>query len=136
MLRKWIRERSRMLSRLSLGIWLGMIVAGSLVPNRAIADVSGSAGEAFFRTASNVAHVVAYAGLCLLLIWAAGSLRRPVGVTWSAGAAIAFGVLIEVLQPLTGRSCSAEDAAFDVLGVLAALVGIAVVRRARSTRLR
>ena len=136
MLRKWIGERSLMLSRLSLGVWLALIVAGSLIPNRVIADASGHAGELFFRTVSKVAHVGAYTVLCLLLIWAAAPLRWPARILWSAVGAIAFGVLIEVLQPLTGRSCSAADAAFNVLGVCAALVGIALARRLKARRRR
>ena len=134
MLRRWFGDRSVILSRLSLGVWLALIVAGSLIPNRVIADASGPAGELFFRVASKVAHVVAYAVLCLLLIWAAAPLRWPARVIGAAAGAILIGVLMEILQPLTGRSCSAADAAFDALGVCAVLLGIALRRRFRAQR--
>jgi VanZ family protein len=134
MLRKWMAERSLMLGRLSLGAWLALIVIGSLIPGSLIPEAAGPIGAVLFHRADKVAHGVAYAVLCLLLIWGTAPLRWQTRLIGSAVGATVFGALIEVLQPLTGRSCNLADAGLNALGVLAALLAIALAGRLRRPR--
>jgi hypothetical protein len=121
MLRKWAAERTLTLSRVGLCVWAALIVVGSLIPR-----VPGPIRIFLVHGADKVAHGVAYAVLCLLLIWAAAPLRRRTRFICSAVGAALFGGLIELLQPLTGRTCDLADMGFNTLGILGALLVIAL----------
>ena len=123
-----------MLARLSLCVWLALIVVGSLIPGRLIAAAPGAVRALLFLGVDKVGHGVAYAVLCPLLIWASAPLRWRTRLIGSAVGAVLFGALIEVLQPLTGRSCDLADVGFNALGVLAALLGIALTGWLRGRR--
>jgi len=112
------------LSRLALGAWAALVAAASLVP------LPPGPGQAFlFPGSDKVAHALAYAVLCALIVWSTAGVRRGGRLLASAGAAGLFGLLMELLQPLTGRTCDMKDWAADVLGVVAAILAIALVAR-------
>ena len=79
-------------------------------------------------------HFAAWAALAFLVTIALRSGSRPsVGATVAAAVgAIAFGGLIEALQPLTGRSAAVTDLVADALGAtVGAAAGAAAAWRAR-----
>lgn len=93
--------------------WLALYV-GTHLPNPPAIPLQPS---------DKLLHVVAYAGLALLvsLNW---SLRRPLG--WRRGVAVlvllaAFAVFDELTQILVGRTCDFYDWLADVVGVLIGL---------------
>lgn len=74
-------------------------------------------------------HFVAWTVLAFLTAVAWAKSRPPiVAAALAALAAICFGALIEVLQPLTGRTAEIHDLAADALGAVlgAAAAAIAV----------
>ncbi|MFC5345617.1 hypothetical protein ACETK8_14920 [Brevundimonas staleyi] len=71
-----------------------------------------------FHVADKEAHALIFFGATLGLFAIAPTWRR----TDLALAALAFGVLIEVAQGMTGRSMSLMDLTGDGVGILAALV--------------
>lgn len=74
-----------------------------------------------------VKHAILFALLASLAAFAFPRRR-----SWTiVGALIAYGVAIEILQPLTGRDASALDAVADAVGALAVVVVRLVTRRAR-----
>lgn len=77
------------------------------------------------------AHAIAFYGVALGLFAIAPHHRR----TDLALAALAFGVLIELGQGLTGRSLSLADLAWDGAGILAALAPGLVERLRHHARL-
>lgn len=72
--------------------------------------------EAAFSLTDKEAHALAFFGVTLGLFAIAPNRRR----TDLALVAVAFGVLIELAQGLTGRSMSLMDLTADCVGVLAA----------------
>jgi hypothetical protein len=94
-------------------VWGGMILVGSLLPPATIAPAMPH-----FSGADLAAHAGAYAVLSLLAVGAWPGRRRL-----ALGAAVLLlGVLIEVVQPLTGRSLSGLDMLADAAGVSGGLV--------------
>jgi len=77
-------------------------------------------------------HLGAYAVLCVLAIRAVGTgtFRSRLRV---AAAAAAFGVLLELVQPLTGRAFEWSDVLANGLGVAIGLVLAIAVGRVRRT---
>ena len=74
-------------------------------------------------------HFVAWTVLAFLTAIAWAKSRAPIGAAALAAlAAFCFGALIEVLQPLTGRTAELHDLAADALGAVlgAAAAAIAV----------
>ena len=111
--------------RAALAVWLVAIVVGSMVRPRAIASVMPH-----FHHADWLLHAGGYAVLCLLAVWAwpgQGRLRVAAGV-------VLFGVLIELLQPLTGRTTSGWDALANTAGVACGLLAQWLMRRRRRAR--
>lgn len=74
--------------------------------------------EQVFHLSDKEAHALAFFGVTVGLFSIAPRWRR----TDLALAALAFGVLIELAQGLTGRSVSLVDLIADSVGILAALV--------------
>lgn len=70
-----------------------------------------------FHVTDTQAHAMAFFGVTLGLFAIAPRWRR----TDLALAALAFGVLIELVQPFTGRGLSLSDLMADAVGILAAL---------------
>ncbi|MHC5034807.1 MAG: VanZ family protein [Planctomycetota bacterium] len=118
-------RRSQLLARLCLGGWAALILAGSL-----LREPPGAEAVMGFSGADLLAHLVAYAVLALLAVWA------HVGLGWrdrllAAGISAAlFGLMIECLQPLTGRVFELADLAANVLG---AGLGIALAALLRAS---
>ncbi len=123
---KWTSRSSPLLRRASLGAWVALIVAASLVPR-----LPGPVRPFLFHGADKIGHAAAYAVLCLLLAWNVRSPARPVQLVGSALGAVLFGALVELVQPLTGRSCDLADVATNALGVGVALLLIALWGRVR-----
>jgi VanZ family protein len=96
--------------------WALVVLVASMLPPRDIAPAMPH-----FVNADKVAHVGSYAILGLLAVrgW---SSRRWLGL---AAVVLAFGALIEFVQPLTGRSKDMMDWLADAGGVL---VGILAAR--------
>ncbi len=69
-------------------------------------------------------HFAAWAVLSFLTsIAVRGRDRSPIRIAASASiGAIVFGVLIEILQPLTGRTADVADLAADAIGAIAGAV--------------
>ncbi len=77
-----------------------------------------------FHVTDKDAHALAFFGVTVALFAIAPRWRR----TDLALAALAFGVLIELAQGLTGRSLSVTDLMADGVGILVALIPGAVER--------
>jgi len=111
-------RRGPLARRLGLAGWTALVTAGSLlplpVPTRPAAAIPG---------ADKVAHAGAYAVLCLLVLWNTRGLSRRRRYALAAASAAAFGLLMECLQPLTGRTFALGDLAADALGIALALLG-------------
>ena len=111
--------------RAALAVWVAMIVVGSMLRPRTIASVMPH-----FHHADLLLHAGGYAILGLLAVWAwpgQGRLRMATGV-------VLFGVLIELIQPITGRTTSGGDALANPVGVAGGLLAEWLVRRARRGR--
>jgi len=72
-------------------------------------------------------HFVAWTVLAFLTAIAWAKSRAPIGAAALAAlAAVCFGALIEVLQPLTGRTAELHDLAADALGAALGAAAAAV----------
>ncbi len=97
-------------------LWSAAVTILSLLPHppgaRALAALPGR---------DFMGHLVAYTVLCVLAVRAigTGTFRSRLGV---AAAAAAFGLLLELVQPLTGRAFEWSDVLADGLGVAIGLV--------------
>ncbi len=91
------------------GLIAVLIVYGTLTP-------PGAAGPALPLTDKQL-HVLAFAGLVLPLGWV-----RPGWASGIALAGLAFGALIELVQPSVGRTAEWADFAADGLGCLIGLM--------------
>jgi len=113
----------RLLRRLLLALWLALVVLASLIPRVPRADA-----VAWFPGADRVGHAVAYGVLCVLAVWAFGGRGRRVLVMAGLGAVV-LGVLLECVQPLTGRTFDLTDMAANAAGAGLGLVGMLLARR-------
>ncbi len=100
------------MARAAAAVWAALLAAWSLMPRP-----PGSHVLVRFSGGSLLAHVFVYGVLCLLLLAGAAGRRR---VLVAAGATLLYGLLIESLQPLTGRSFEWGDLIANVAGVLLA----------------
>jgi VanZ family protein len=121
--------RRRALSRLCLGAWGLLIGVASLIP-----PVPGPVRTFLFHGADRVGHFAAYAVFCLLLIWNMPGTRWRTRLLVAAVLPILFGILMELIQPLTGRHFDFTDMGANALGVLAALLGAALASRVAPKR--
>lgn len=104
----------------------------SLTPPEATAAV------ALAPLTANLLHLPAYTALGLAAAWMLAPLERSHGGLHRAavlGLVVAAGILLELLQPLVGRTASAGDVAVDGLGGLLALALWFSVRRRYPERL-
>lgn len=110
---------------LARGVLVGvviLVVIGSLLP-----------GQWEFEAAPiwfNAAHVPAYFLLTALGVWCGTACSRAGSYRLlSIGAAVyLFGLVVEALQPLVGRTFSMTDLAMNAVGVTAALSFVWFVR--------
>lgn len=92
-----------------------LIGALTLIPLAAPQGVPGN---------DKINHVIAFAVLMLPL-----AILSPRALIWLLPAAIAYGALIEIIQPYTGRSREWQDFQADVVGVLIGVaLGLAIWR--------
>jgi VanZ family protein len=96
-----------LLSRVSTAILAVVIAVLTLVPR----EISGAQGS------DKAYHFIAFAALAFPLAFAG---QRPVSLIFLA--AVAYGGMIEVLQPLTGRTADSADLFADALGALFGVV--------------
>ncbi|MGM0432569.1 MAG: VanZ family protein [Spirochaetota bacterium] len=88
--------------------------------------------ETAARFNDKLLHGIAYAALGWCTYGLLFSLRRPTGrvftlVVISLLYCIAFGAIIEYVQPLTGRSMEGMDLVFDALGALVGTISAALM---------
>lgn len=95
---------------------LGALGAGALLTALLLGPFQGL--ERHLGLSDTVAHAIAFYAVTVGLFAIAPHHRR----TDLALAALAFGVLIELGQGLTGRSLSLQDLAWDTVGISAALL--------------
>jgi VanZ family protein len=112
------------------GLWLltvAAILVGSLIPD------DSPASEAMPSLWWNVSHIPAYALLGFLTVNVMGVKGRSVRSTaiLAGLAGVAFGILIEIVQPFIGRMGSAMDASLNILGTL---LGVSVASLAHRGR--
>jgi VanZ family protein len=118
-------KRTRLLARLCLGGWAALILAGSL-----LREPPGAEAVMGFSGADLLAHLVAYGVLSLLAVWAHMGLGWPDRLVAAGVGAALFGLMIECLQPLTGRVFELADLAANILGTG---LGIAVATLLRAS---
>jgi VanZ family protein len=106
-----------------------LIGVASLIPR-----VPGPASTFLFHGADKVGHFAAYAVLCLLLIWNMPGTRWRTRLLVAAVLPILFGILMEFIQPLTGRHFDLADMGANALGVLTVLLGSALALRVAPKR--
>lgn len=110
-------KKIQLLSRVCLGLWALAIVALSLLRHppgaRLIAELP-------YRDA--MGHALAYAVLALLITWNAAGWSWRVRLAAAAVAAGLFGLVVELVQPLVGRSFDPKDLIANALGIGAGLV--------------
>ncbi len=111
-----------------LVLWSAAVAAVSLLRHPPGADVLGGLPARDF-----LGHLGAYAILCVLATRAVrtDSARSRLAV---AAAALAFGILMEVVQPLTGRTFELTDMLADGIGVAIGLALAVAVGRVRPRR--
>jgi VanZ family protein len=95
---------------------LGALVSGALLTALLLGPFQGL--ERHLGLSDTVAHAMAFYAVTVGLFAIAPHHRR----TDLALAALAFGVVIELAQGLTGRSLSLLDLAWDAVGISAALL--------------
>ncbi|WP_396595672.1 hypothetical protein [Brevundimonas sp. R86498] len=95
---------------------LGALIAGALLTVLLLGPFQGL--ERHLGLSDTVAHAIAFYAVTVGLFAIAPHRRR----TDLALAALAFGVLIELGQGVTGRSLSLTDLAWDTAGISAALL--------------
>ena len=84
-----------------------------------------------------ILHIIAYLILGLLAVFGFGtSIHRPIGaLSFAVIASTCYGIVLEGLQSLTGRSPQLLDVVADVVGALiGALIGIAILALPRFRR--
>ena len=113
----------RGLGRLSLTVWLILLVTASLLPR-----VPPAAAVVRFPGAAYAAHALAYAVLCALAAWAL-KLRRRRALVLTVLAASALGFALECIQPLTGRTFDLWDVAANAAGASLGLAATLLERR-------
>jgi hypothetical protein len=117
----------RWLIRVLLAMWLVLVVVGSLVPRVPPAVVVRFPGAGY------VAHGVSYAVLC---VFAACARRRhdDRALAVTALGAFLLGVVLEFIQPLTGRTFDLGDMAANGAGVATAVAAILLARSIAARR--
>ena len=103
-----LADRLAVLTSLTL---LALVTFGSLIPSGSVPDAPGG---------DKLHHFVAYAAI-VFPIYAV----RPRAALWVVPLAVAYGALIEALQPQFGRSADWGDVLANTLG---ALLGMAAGR--------
>jgi VanZ family protein len=103
-------------------LWAGAIAAGSLLGSVPPADRILPVSHADL-----ILHVLLYGTLAPLI----ASLLRPGTrrLATAAGVAFAFGLLLECLQPLTGRAFALLDVGANAVGALLGAAAAAVLLR-------
>jgi hypothetical protein len=114
------------LARICLALWSVLVLLGSLLP-----QPPGAASVMAFRGADFAAHVAAYGVLCALAHWSLGGAVRGSRLGRAASGAAGFGLLLECVQPMTGRRFEGEDLLATLLGVALAVVVLLAVTRLR-----
>lgn len=109
-------RRLALLLTLGIALWIG---AGALTPPPLVPSMP---------VGDKTLHIWGFVSLTLpmAVLW-------PRGLRWQTPAAVAYGGVIEMLQPLVGRERELADLAADALGVL---VGAALGLAARRLLLR
>jgi hypothetical protein len=114
-------RRRRAAVWLLLAVWAALVAAFSLIPRAPV-----SLRPLLFPGGDKLLHGAAYAVLCGLIVWAVAAGRRWAHLAASGAAAVLFGLAVECLQPLTGRTFDWRDLAANGSGVLIALAAAAV----------
>lgn len=109
--------------RAALAVWVVLLMVGSMLPPRVIAPAMPHVPHFDL-----LLHFGGYSVFCFLAVWALPGRRR----LWLAAAVFAFGILIEVIQPLTGRTMSGLDATANGVGVVVGLLATRLARPARA----
>lgn len=111
------------------GAYALLLAAGSVAPGSTFEEV-----PPLFPHADKMAHLVAYAGLVAVFLWAAGRIRSasPGRARWVGCAvvgAVLYGALLEVCQMTlcAERTFSFADIAADAVGAAAAPVLLGLV---------
>ncbi len=93
----------------------------------AVMTLSSASGAAPVPGADKLAHAAAFALLVLPMGW-----RRPAALTWLAPLALAYGGVIELVQPHVGRSAEWADLAADGVGIALGVLLSRLHRRRRA----
>lgn len=110
---------SFVLSKYSDVIALFMVVAiciGSLIPRENLGQSAGG----------HVQHVLSYALLAFFAVWGRRGPSRTCGAVFVV---LAFGVLIEYLQPSTGRIFDPNDIYSNMIGVAMGCIGCLFLKK-------
>jgi VanZ family protein len=99
--------------RAALAVWVVLLLVGSMLPPRVIVPAMPH-----IPNFDKLLHVGGYAIFCVLALWALPGR----GWLWLALGVFAFGAMIEMIQPLTGRSRDVMDALANGVGVAAGLL--------------
>ena len=124
-----LRTGLKFLRRIPRGIylllWAGAIILASFLPQG-----STAARACAFQGHAFAAHIVAYGVLSLLTFWTTETRSRVFQrVTMVVGPA-AFGLLLEALQPLSGRKFGVVDLLANGFGIalaFSAVMGVYIV---------
>ena len=113
------------------GLWSLTVIAilvGSLLPD------DSPSSEAMPSLWWNVGHIPAYALLAFLTVKVMGVKGRLVRSTaiFVGFAVVAFGILIEIVQPFIGRMGSTMDASLNAIGTLLGVFVASLAHRDRS----
>ncbi len=120
--RKLEPRRGRTLSLVCVALWAVLIAALSLLPHP-----PGAAAAALIPHAAFVGHAAVYAILSLLIIWAMAGASWRARLIGAVVGAVLFGIVMELLQPLTGRYLDIVDVVANGAGIAAAVLVAAAV---------
>ena len=109
--------------RAALAVWVVLLLVGSMLPPRVISPAMPRVPHFDL-----LLHFGGYGIFCFLAVWAWPGRRQ----LWLAAAVFAFGILIEAVQPLTGRTMSALDATANGVGVAVGLLAVRLLRPDRA----
>ena len=101
--------------RAALAVWIVLLLVGSMLPPRVIAPAMPHVPNF-----DKLLHMGGYAIFCVLAVWALPGRGR----LWLAAGVFAFGAMVEMIQPLTGRSRDVMDALANGVGVAAGLLAV------------
>ena len=111
--------------RVALAVWVVLLLVGSMLPTRVVGPAMPHIPHF-----DKLLHIGGYAIFCVLAVWALPGRH----LLWLAAGVFAFGVMIEFIQPLTGRSRDVMDALANGVGVAAGLLLVWLLWKARRRR--